>query len=79
MTYWLFFQDLVTENTKMPKKIGCRFRHYWRMITVKGIEPIPIVATRASDDTVTPEEFGWSTELGRNTDTSRHGFCSLRC
>ena len=34
MTYWLFFHDLVTENTKMPKKIGCRFRHYWQTITV---------------------------------------------
>ena len=30
-----FFQDLFTDNTKMPKEIGCRFLHYWQMITVK--------------------------------------------
>ena len=34
MADMLFFQDLFTDNTKMPKKIGCRFRHYWQMITV---------------------------------------------
>ena len=31
----LFFQDLFTDNIKMPKQIGSRHRHYWQMITVK--------------------------------------------
>ena len=31
----LFFQDLFTDNTKMPKEIGCQHHHYWQMITVK--------------------------------------------
>ena len=33
----LFFQDLFTDNTKMPK-IGCRRCHYWWMIMVNGLD-----------------------------------------
>ena len=33
----LFFQDLFTDNTKMPKEIGCRHSHYDERIRLSNL------------------------------------------